>query len=59
MPKSLLLCLVAIASIITSAFADGGGRKPVRSLLEIREDRVIVQKWETSCAAALMSLAAG
>jgi predicted double-glycine peptidase len=55
MPKSALLCLVAIATAITSAFADGGGRKPVRSLLEIREDRVIVQKWETSCAAAALA----
>ena len=54
-PKSALLCLVAIASAITSAVADGGGRKPVRSLLEIREDRVIVQKWETSCAAAALA----
>ena len=53
--KSALLCLVAIASAITSSFADGGGRKPVRSLLEIREDRVIVQKWETSCAAAALA----
>src|SRR5215831_3543560 len=54
-PKSALLCLVAIAGAITSALADGEGRKPVRSLLEIREDRVIVQKWETSCAAAALA----
>jgi len=37
-----------------SAFA-GEARMPVRSLLEIREDRVIVQKWETSCAAAALA----
>jgi hypothetical protein len=37
----------ALAACITTAVAEG--RTPVRSLLEIREDRVIVQKWETSC----------
>ena len=36
------------------AFA-ADGRTPVRSLLEIREDRVIVQKWESSCAAAALA----
>src|SRR5262249_53350737 len=30
-------------------------RKPVRSLFEIRHDRVIVQEWETSCAAAALA----
>jgi hypothetical protein len=30
-------------------------RKPVRSLLEMRQERVIVQKWETSCAAAALA----
>jgi uncharacterized protein len=30
-------------------------RKPVRSLLEIRQEGVIVQKWETSCAAAALA----
>jgi uncharacterized protein len=28
---------------------------PVRSLLEIRQDGVIMQKWETSCAAAALA----
>jgi uncharacterized protein len=43
----------ALAACITTAVAEG--RTPVRSLLEIREDRVIVQKWETSCAAAALA----
>jgi predicted double-glycine peptidase len=30
-------------------------RKAVRSLLEIRQEGVIVQKWETSCAAAALA----
>jgi uncharacterized protein len=54
-PKLALLFLVAIAIAVPSAFASEQERKPVRSLLEIREDRVIVQKWETSCAAAALA----
>src|SRR5262245_839252 len=51
--KVALLCLVAIS--ITAPIAFAGERKPVLSLLEIRQDRVIVQKWETSCAAAALA----
>jgi uncharacterized protein len=40
---------------VSSAFAADPIRKPVRSLLEIRQDGVIVQKWETSCAAAALA----
>jgi uncharacterized protein len=54
-PKLALLCSMAIATAIPSAFAGEAGRKPVRSLLEIRQDGVIVQKWETSCAAAALA----
>ena len=38
-----------------SAFAADSIRKPVRSLFEIRQEGVIVQKWETSCAAAALA----
>src|SRR5438034_11025420 len=38
-----------------TAFAADQIRRPVRSLLEIRQDRVIIQKWETSCAAAALA----
>jgi predicted double-glycine peptidase len=51
--KLALLCLAAIAITAPSAFA--GERKSVRSLLEIRQEGVIVQKWETSCAAAALA----
>jgi uncharacterized protein len=54
-PRLALLFLVAIAIAIPSAFAGGQERKPVRSLLEIRQEGVIVQKWETSCAAAALA----
>jgi len=40
---------------LTSAVSADSVHRPVRSLLEIRQDRVIVQKWETSCAAAALA----
>ena len=36
-------------------FASELGRKPVRSVFEIRYKEVIVQQWETSCAAAALA----
>lgn len=54
-PKFALLFFVAIAIAIPCAFAGEQERKPVRSLLEIRQEGVIVQKWETSCAAAALA----
>jgi predicted double-glycine peptidase len=44
------VCYVVLG--VPSAFAADSIRKPVRSLLEIWQEGVIVQKWETSCAAA-------
>jgi predicted double-glycine peptidase len=46
--------VLAIGIAMTSALAHDG-RKPVRSLLEIRQEGVVVQKWETSCAAAALA----
>jgi predicted double-glycine peptidase len=50
-----LLPSIAVAIAITTAVDAESGRQPVRSLLEIREEGVIVQKWETSCAAAALA----
>jgi predicted double-glycine peptidase len=39
-------------------FGDGAaaaGRPPVRSLLEIRRDKVVVQEWDLSCGAAALA----
>jgi uncharacterized protein len=33
----------------------GPGTKPVRSLLEMRRDKVVVQKWDLSCGAAALA----
>src|SRR5262249_41274968 len=48
-----LVCWAILAA--PSAFAGDQIRRPVRSLLEIRQEGVIVQKWETSCAAAALA----
>ena len=53
----------------TAVFADGGnglsgvnrfsspaeGNQPVQSVLEIRHDRVMIQKWDLSCGAAALA----
>jgi predicted double-glycine peptidase len=38
-----------------SATGTGRGRQPVRSLLEMRRDKVVVQKWDLSCGAAALA----
>ena len=43
------------AAVLPNSVAADSIRKPVRSLLEIRQEGVIVQKWETSCAAAALA----
>jgi uncharacterized protein len=54
-PVSLMLLLGLFFIPNASVVAGEGARKPVRSLLEIRQEGVIVQKWETSCAAAALA----
>jgi predicted double-glycine peptidase len=51
--RSAIVCW-AVIGVASPVWADST-RKPVRSLLEIRQDGVIVQKWETSCAAAALA----
>ena len=46
---------VALGISLSSPVAAESVRKPVRSLLEIRDEGVVVQKWETSCAAAALA----
>jgi predicted double-glycine peptidase len=48
-----LVCWAVLG--VPSAYAADSVRKPVRSLLEMRQEGVIVQKWETSCAAAALA----
>jgi len=46
--RAFFIFLVAVAS-----FAQA--REPVRSLLEIRQENVIVQRWDSSCGAAALA----
>jgi len=47
-PKRWLLCLLCVAC--GSALAE-----PVRSLREIRQEKVVIQQWDTSCGAAALA----
>jgi predicted double-glycine peptidase len=42
-------------SVLIGAPAQSAGRGPVKSLLELRRDKVIVQKWDLSCGAAALA----
>ena len=53
--RLIFLVLLALATANLSGVAAEAVRNPVRSLLEIRQEGVIVQKWETSCAAAALA----
>jgi uncharacterized protein len=51
-------CYLAIAglwSVADGSTAPATAREPVRSLLELREERVVVQKWDLSCGAAVLA----
>jgi uncharacterized protein len=54
-PTRFIILLLGTLATAQSAFAAESARKPVRSLLEIRQEGVVVQKWETSCAAAALA----
>jgi predicted double-glycine peptidase len=45
-----LACLVCVACSAALSAAE-----PVRSLLEIRQEKVVVQQWDTSCGAAALA----
>lgn len=52
MPAIALAALVALSPILmTPAHA----QRPVRSLLENRRENVIIQRWDNSCAAAVLA----
>lgn len=49
---ALLLCVPGAAGEPDS----GDGRRPVRSLLEMRQEGVTIQKWDLSCGAAALAI---
>ncbi len=48
-------CMILILATAAGEAAANGGRQPVRSLLELRQDKVVVQKWDLSCGAAALA----
>lgn len=46
---------IAITLALSVAVTQAQARSPVRSLLEIRQEHVVVQKWDTSCGAAALA----
>jgi predicted double-glycine peptidase len=57
---STIALVVAALSVLVPALAAAKGRdvEPVRSLLELRQDKVVVQKWDLSCGAAVSTKSA-
>ena len=51
---TIFACFLALAATLPSpSVADGRG--PVKSLREMRQDRVVVQQWDLSCGAAALA----
>lgn len=51
--KSMACC---IAMMISAAASNAGaGERPVKSLLEMRHENVVIQKWDLSCGAAALA----
>jgi uncharacterized protein len=51
---AVIACCLALAATLPSpSMAEGRG--PVKSLLEMRQDRVVVQQWDLSCGAAALA----
>lgn len=49
------LSLILAASTATSHPVTAAAREPVRSLLEMRRDNVVIQEWDLSCGAAALT----
>ena len=48
-------CFLAILTVYSTPPGIAANRQPVQSLLEMRQDRVVVQKWDLSCGAAALA----
>ena len=45
---------LGVAALLLCGFVSADGNRPVRSVLEIRHERVMIQKWDLSCGAAAL-----
>ena len=52
--RSLLL-ISCVTPCLPSAASDQAGELPVKSLLEMRRQNVVIQKWDLSCGAAALA----
>jgi uncharacterized protein len=50
-----ILMLACVAPCVPSAAAGSDGERTVRSLLEMRHQNVVIQKWDLSCGAAALA----
>jgi uncharacterized protein len=50
-----IACWVLLFAIALPSPAAAEGKGPVKSLLEMRQDRVVVQQWDLSCGAAVLA----
>jgi uncharacterized protein len=48
-------CIAGAVALVFASIAGQSTGAPVRSILEIRQQGVIIQSWETSCAAAALA----
>ena len=46
---------LSIAFISLPAYSSSAGTAPVRSLLELRQDKIVMQEWDLSCGAAALT----
>jgi len=53
--RRLAAAALTVASALSAGTVEGAERRTVRSLLEIRQDKVVVQKWDLSCGAAALA----
>lgn len=53
--KIALLSVLLALALSTDRSVLAGGVTPVKSLLEMRHDRVVIQKWDISCGAAALA----
>lgn len=52
-PASVIRSLLAVSMCTTAAIA-GESREPIKTLLEMRHENVVIQKWDISCGAAAL-----
>lgn len=51
----LWIAILVLSGALDASAGDADARAPVRSLLEMRRERVVVQSWDLSCGAAALA----